>query len=275
MNEEDIELKLAGVKSMNILKSNNGQIRPSSDHIVLEEPLEIRLTKGQASSIQLAVTMRTPGDDEELIAGFLYTEGIIKSIDEIAAIVISDHIAQVRLTPHCGFELSDIKRRLLVSSSCGVCGKKDLNSLQYTSDKLPWSSTISVSIDALSQMSQLMKDRQELFALTGGTHAAALFSKEGELIDIKEDIGRHNALDKLIGASIRRNIQPHIICVSGRTSYELVQKTAMYGAPILLSIGPASSLAIETAEAEGITLVGFLSDKGCNIYSSDHRVLQP
>jgi len=274
MKEEDIELKLEGVKSVHILKSKKGQLRACDDQIVLEEPLEIRLSKGLATSLQLAVMMRTPGDDKNLVSGFLFTEGIIQSIEEIEAIHISNHIAEVRLALNCGFELSGIKRRLLVSSSCGVCGKRDLQSLQYTSDKLPWSSKVTVTINALSQMSQFMKDKQELFSLTGGSHAAALFSKEGGLQHISEDIGRHNALDKLIGASIRNNIESHIICVSGRSSYELVQKTAMYGAPILLSIGPASSLAIETAEAEGITLVGFLSDEGCNIYSAHQRIVK-
>ena len=273
MRNQDIDTKLAGISSIQVIRSEAGEIRTSEDHIIQEVPLEIRLSREHMTSVQLAITMRTPGSDEDLITGFLYTEGIIQSIEEISWIKIKDNIAEVQLSNTCDYDLTRIKRRLLMSSSCGVCGKTDIKSLQYTSKMLPWSSKVSVSIAMLSQMSQSMKEHQALFAMTGGSHAAALFSKDGELINIKEDIGRHNALDKLIGSSLGLHLSGDIICVSGRTSYEMVQKTAMYGAPILLSVGPASTLAIETAEIDGITLIGFMTDNRCNVYSAGHRVM--
>lgn len=272
MYDQDRSVKLEGLRTVSIHRPKKTGIQRSEDYVVREEPLEIRLSKHQSLSVQLAITMRTPGDDEDLIVGFLYSEGIIQSSEEITSISIQGNIADVKLSDSSTFELSQVQRRLLVSSSCGICGKKDLNSLEYTSQRLPWSSKIVVDIDALTQMSQIMKDHQELFSYTGGTHAAGLFSTKGQLINLKEDIGRHNALDKLIGSLLQQKIEEDIICVSGRTSFELVQKVAMYGASILLSVGPASHLAIQSAEEEGITLIGFLSDTTFNIYCGSQRI---
>jgi len=266
---------MAGVRQLSTTKISGNDKYHAPDQVVVEAPLELRLKRVNTSAVQLAITMRTPGDDEDLVKGFLFTEGIIHSADDIHTLELDDNIATVTLTDSNTYDVTSLKRRLLVSSSCGVCGKENLKSLEYSSSRLPWSSKITALYQTLSQMPATMIEAQSLFAVTGGIHAAALFDTLGNLKMIREDIGRHNALDKLIGACLDDVEEPQVVVVSGRTSYEIVQKTAMLGAPILASIGPASSLAIEMAEEEGITLIGFLSATRINLYTGSARIVAP
>ena len=262
-----------GVRHIDIYETDLDVIRKKHEAIVVEAPLEIRIGRKGGKHVRLGVTMRTPGDDILLAKGFIYTEGVIQTIDEIHDIKVHEDHLLVTLSDQCEFDLDTISERLLISSSCGICGKKGIKELEYQTSRLPWFNKTKISLGTLSQMPAKMRFAQTLFEATGGIHAAALFDQGGHLISIKEDVGRHNALDKLIGDVVDRIKHPTVVFVSGRTSYELVQKTAMLGAPILASVGPASSLAIETAEAEGMTLIGFASDVKCNVYTGWERIL--
>jgi len=260
-------------KRVKIVKSKSYSHDTVDDMVVIERALEIRLSKPGLTPVQLAITMQTPGDELDLVRGFLYAEGIITDLKDISNIDIDDQVVTITLSSTCSYDLGNISRRLLMSSSCGICGKQDIDSTGYTSHLLPWSDRISLSAVTLSQMPQKMRLQQKQFEQSGGVHAAALFSAAGELLHIREDVGRHNALDKLVGSILEEQIHPEVILLSGRTSFEMVQKAAMIGVPILISIGPPTSLAVETAEAEGMTLVGFLGDSGFNIYTCDNRIV--
>ena len=217
--------------------------------------------------------MRTPGHDEDLIIGFLHSEGIIhlrSHIDQIKR--IEKNVCEAILARDYHYDFSHLQNRMIMSSSCGICGKSNLEAVSFTSKKIPWRSRIVVPGEVISSLSRKMTDAQALFKETGGVHAAALFLKDGELLDIAEDVGRHNALDKLIGSNLRIDWKDKIVMVSGRISFEICQKAAMVGAPVLAAIGPASSMAVEVAEEEGITLVGFVKENGFNIYSCPERI---
>ncbi len=261
------------IQKVDISVYNKGDVKPVSEAIAVERPLEIRLSQSGLSSIQLAITMRTPGDDEDLAKGFLFSEGIIDSLEDIISYsVVNVDIMNVTLRNSINYQISDVKRRLYVSSSCGVCGQKSLRDLDFDTKRLPWSSKTIITSEIILSLPDIMRLNQRNFNETGGLHAAALFDVSGQLMSLREDVGRHNALDKVIGANIQLDMPQSVILVSGRLSYELVQKAAMFGASILVSIGPPSSLAIETADGEGITLVGFLKQESFNIYTHPHRI---
>ncbi|MFN8489704.1 MAG: formate dehydrogenase accessory sulfurtransferase FdhD [Caldilineaceae bacterium] len=263
----------------------NGQMRRKSDYLATEEPLEIQLRAGGEQRIA-AITMRTPGNDYELAAGFLYNEGIIHDkldIVQMTYCVGSERDLQeynmlnVTLRTERLPELPELDRHFFTNSACGVCGKTVLEELaKRILPPLP--SGPQVNAELLSGLPDTLRQAQNLFESTGGLHAAALFDLTGRLIEVREDVGRHNALDKLIGwAFLNKQLPLHekIILVSGRASYELLQKCRVAGAPIFCAVSAPSSLAVELAEQFGVTLVGFLRGARFNIYTGVERIALP
>jgi FdhD protein len=258
------------------------QVYPRSDQIVTEEPLEIRLVAGELRQT-LAVTMRTPGNDFELAAGFLFAEGLVgrrKEIRRIAYCTDQDEPQQyntvnVELWANTLPNLAPLERHFYTTSACGVCGRAGLDNLRLRCARLE--SSLQVSAQTITTLPQKLQEHQGLFAQTGGLHAAALFDQNGHLIQIREDVGRHNALDKLVGWALLQNQLPLSQClvlVSGRASYELAQKTLAAGIPILAAISAPSSLAVELAREFNLTLIGFLRGS-FNIYSAPERIILP
>jgi FdhD protein len=268
----------------------NGASEELNDAIAIEEPLEIRLEHGPAveRKVQnISVTMRTPGNDAELAAGFLFTEGIIKNasdIQQIAHCFIAcaenrENVIQVSLAENITPHLQNIERNFYTTSSCGVCGKGSIDAIRtvstYNSDAIDANA---INSDVLTSLPGILKKHQKVFADTGGLHASALFTVDGELLLLREDVGRHNALDKLIGAAINQNIlllNRSVLLLSGRASFELVQKAAMAGINIIAAVGAPSSLAVQLAQEFNITLVGFLRGQRFNIYTAPQRILIP
>ena len=249
----------------------------SDDRLAAEEPLEIRV-EGKS----VAVMMRTPGHDEELAAGFLLTEKVISSADDLFEISrcrdIEDpeaagNVVDVKLAPHHRVDLDSLTRHVFTSSSCGVCGKATIESVFQ--EFPPIESELSLSPSRLLGLPDTLRQAQETFEKTGGLHASALFDNKGTLHLLREDVGRHNALDKVIGRSLLEGNLPlidRVLLVSGRISFELIQKALAAGIPIIAGISAPSSLAVEFAEGSGQTLVGFLREKGFNLYTGAHRI---
>jgi len=245
-----------------------------NDFLAVEAPLEIRL--GLRS---FAVTMRTPGNDLELAAGFLFSENIIRGASQIRSIASLDEdpsivVVQLEAEDQAGATTSE--RRFLVTSACGVCGKSSLEDL--ASNKCPLLPHDGLRVDpcVIYQLADRLRRAQAVFESTGGLHAAALFTAGGELTELREDVGRHNAVDKLIGVALLNNLTPlenSLMLVSGRASFELVQKALMAGIPVLAAVGAPSSLAVSTAERCGMTLIGFLRDGRFNVYTHRHRII--
>lgn len=260
------------------LRWENGQWHTlSQDAITPEWPLAIRLQSGPEGEIlDLAVTMRTPGNDKALVLGFFLTEGIIQSAKDILQVktTAKDQVT-VTLDPTVDFRPENYQRFGYTNSSCGLCGKTDLEQLERTLYHYPIPGLPLVSPAVLTQLPQALTQQQQLFSKTGGIHAAALFNAQGQLLMLQEDVGRHNALDKLLGNSLLTGQFPwrnHLLLLSGRISYELVQKAATAGTPILAAIGAPSSLAIQLAEETGITLIGFLRSQRMNVYTYPERI---
>ncbi len=253
------------------------------DFLAVEEPLEIRVEFGPTAQRQiknLSITMRTPGADADLVSGFLWTEGIIRTPTEIAAIHVLEtlpgspdagNVVLAQLDPSADFEMDRLDRHFYTSSSCGVCGKTSLEAVQMSGAcRVSGTTMPPVSPDVLYALPDTLRQAQDTFSLTGGLHAAALFVLEGQLLCVREDVGRHNALDKLIGHYVQQNAIPldeTILLLSGRASFELLQKAAMAGIRIVCAVGAPSSLAVATAETFGITLVGFLRGRRFNLYA--------
>jgi FdhD protein len=279
-----------GSVQLPVFKVSNGSLQSGNDILAVEEPLEIRLAYGSPNSLvtqNLAVTMRTPGYDEELALGFIFTEGIITrntDIDRIEHVFTNcsennQNIIQVALNASVIPNLLHAERNFYTTSSCGVCGKTSIQAIRSVSS-YPSESVNCDPIDPgiIVGLPDKLAKQQRLFADTGGLHAAALFSNEGELIFMREDVGRHNALDKLIGTSLNAKMLPltkSILLLSGRASFELVQKAAMASIPTIVAIGAPSSLAVSLAKEFGITLVGFLRNTRFNIYSGEERIKIP
>ncbi len=263
----------------------NGQMRRKSDYLATEEPLEIQLRAG-GEQRTVAITMRTPGNDYELAAGFLYNEGIIQEkldIVQMTYCVGSERDLQeynmlnVTLRTERLPELPELDRHFFTNSACGVCGKTVLEELAKRALP-PLPAGPQVDAELLSGLPDTLRQAQNLFESTGGLHAAALFDLTGRLIEVREDVGRHNALDKLIGWAFLNKQLPlsdKIILVSGRASYELLQKCRVAGAPIFCAVSAPSSLAVELAEQFGVTLVGFLRGARFNIYTGVERIALP
>ena len=245
-----------------------------NDFLAVEAPLEIRL--GLRS---FAVTMRTPGNDLELAAGFLFSENVILSSSHIRSLAPLDedpNIVTVQLEAENRTEPATSERRFLVTSACGVCGKSSLDDLASNKCPVLPGDGLRVDPNVIYQLVDRLRRAQAVFDSTGGLHAAALFTAGGELMELREDVGRHNAVDKLIGAALLKNLTPledSLMLVSGRASFELVQKGLMAGIPVLAAVGAPSSLAVSTAERCGMTLIGFLRDGRFNVYTHRHRII--
>ncbi|MBI3000903.1 MAG: formate dehydrogenase accessory sulfurtransferase FdhD [Deltaproteobacteria bacterium] len=248
------------------------QIRSDEDHVAVEEPLEIRLGKSP-----ITVTMRTPGCDQELAAGFLFTEGIVHSPDDIAAITgpMRDlpNVVSIQLRRGIRFDRGRIKRNFYTNSSCGVCGKTTLQALEMKTE--PISSGFKVPLALLYSLPERLREEQETFEETGGLHASAVFDGTGGLLYLREDVGRHNAVDKVVGAALlerRIPLDHHILMVSGRTSFEIMQKALVARIPIVAAISAPSSLAVALAREFKMTLVGFLRGRRFNVYAGKERI---
>lgn len=262
----------------------------TTDVVAAEEPLEIRIgfkgaTRREEKSV--SITMRTPGNDNELAAGFLFTEGILVSPQDVIEIWHRSppvpgaedlrNVIRVDLAAGASIDFDRLERHFYTTSSCGVCGKASLDALSVQNNNASAiaDSDFTISSDAILTLTNKLETKQKIFGTTGGLHASGLFDATGEVSIVREDVGRHNAMDKLIGRLFLDKQLPAAelgIIVSGRTSFELVQKVAMAGVPLLAAVGAPSSLAIEVAREFGVTLIGFLRDGRFNIYSAASRV---
>jgi FdhD protein len=249
------------------------------DRVVGEEPLEIRAAGPGQEPVAVAVTMRTPGNEDELAVGFLRTEGLIGG-PEVLRIETGDPAAmnqpddQVTVRLARPFDASVVaERHFVATASCGICGKASLDEVVVRSDPIPEGPVISRRV--LLALPDLLRAAQRAFEETGGLHASGLFTEHGELIALREDVGRHNALDKLVGSQVLAKQMPlhdRILMVSGRVSFEIVQKAAVAGVPVIAAVSAPSDLAIEAADRLGVTLVGFLRGDGFNVYAHDERI---
>jgi FdhD protein len=269
------------VKLRPAFKWRNGALCEAADRLAVEEPLEIRL-----AGRRFTLTMRTPGHDEELAAGFLMAEGFVNARGELGEIrrlrdskgaPDPNAIDVILNVPAAGLR-ERMQRNFVVSSSCGICGKTSIEAIERRI--APITSTATIAPPALLGLPAMMREAQAVFAATGGLHAAALFALESmdtpTLIVLREDVGRHNAVDKVVGFALARDLLPltrHALMVSGRLSFEIVQKAAAAGVPILCAVSAPSSLAVELADDLGITLVGFLREPNFNIYSHPERIV--
>ena len=257
----------------------NGSSAPVQDLLAVEEPLEIRVNQTTA-----AITMRTPGHDFDLAAGFLFTEGILPGRDAIARIRYTNPEGEARrrtnsitveLAPEANVDLARLTRHFYMSSSCGVCGKASLDALAAQGCELLPRDGVRFSASLIPELPARLRTAQSVFDRTGGLHAAALFDALGEPGTAHEDVGRHNAVDKVIGAELlagRLPAREKLLLVSGRASFELVQKALMAGIPVLAAVGAPSSLAVETAQRYNMTLLGFVRDGRFNIYAGGWRI---
>ena len=238
--------------------------RTERDHVAVEEPLEIRI-----GGVPVAVTMRTPGHDEELALGFCLSEGLrpegARLPDDLAANTVDVDAP--------GFDPTRLQRSFYTTSSCGVCGKGALDAVAVEAPRV--TSELRVPLALVSSLPDRLREAQAAFALTGGLHATGLFTPEGELLCVREDVGRHNALDKVVGWAFGAQRLPlgnSVLCVSGRLSFELVQKAAVAGCPIMVAVGAPSSLAVELAADRGVTLCGFVRGGTANVYTEQWRI---
>ncbi|GAA2646838.1 formate dehydrogenase accessory sulfurtransferase FdhD [Streptomyces lunalinharesii] len=277
-----------------VIRIRDGAVSSRPDTLVVEEPLEIRL-----NGKSLAITMRTPGDDFALAAGFLVSEGVLARADELANIVYcagatsggapgpdgeqaaggnSYNVVDVRLAAGVTIPDLTLERNFYTTSSCGLCGKASLDAVRTTAR---WSldaaaePALRMAPETLAGLPDRLRAAQRVFDRTGGLHAAALFTADGELLDVREDVGRHNAVDKVVGRALQDGRLPLSSCVlmvSGRASFELAQKAVMAGIPVLAAVSAPSSLAVDLAVESGLTLVGFLRGKSMNVYAGAHRL---
>jgi FdhD protein len=262
-------------------RAYNRQLLDIHDQLAIEEPLEIQIIYGDKTNrIQktISITMRTPGNDEELTLGFLFTEGIIQNKNQITNTYISsfENKALITINENENLNLRNTERNFYTTSSCGVCGKTSIEAIKTISIYNNISDNIRISPSLFYQLEKQLRQQQTLFDSTGGLHASALFDLDGNFITLREDVGRHNALDKLIGAAFLKDELPltdKILLLSGRASFELVQKATMAGIKIIAAVGAPSSLAVQLAEEAGITLIGFLRNEQFNIYTGEQRII--
>ncbi|MEV2194104.1 formate dehydrogenase accessory sulfurtransferase FdhD [Streptomyces phaeochromogenes] len=269
-----------------VIRIRDGAVSTRPDTLVAEEPLEIRL-----NGKPLAITMRTPGDDFALAAGFLVSEGVLGAAEELQNIVYcagatvdgsnTYNIVDVRTAPGVAIPDITLERNVYTTSSCGLCGKASLDAVRTTArwsiddtagDTAP---PVRLEPELLASLPDRLRAAQRVFDRTGGLHAAALFTEDGELVDIREDVGRHNAVDKLVGRALQNGSLPlsrTILLVSGRASFELAQKAVMAGIPFLAAVSAPSSLAVDLAAESNLTLVGFLRGTSMNVYAGEHRI---
>jgi FdhD protein len=269
-----------------VLAVADGERRTRSDYLATEEPLEVRLVAGGATAT-VAVTMRTPGADFELAVGFLHGEGVIGGRGDVARISYCTdpqvdaeqqyNIVNVALTAGALPDLHALERHFMTSSACGVCGKASLDALELRGcPVLPPGPALDPAV--LPRLPVALRERQGLFDSTGGLHAAGLFTADGDLVAVREDVGRHNAVDKLVGWALldaRLPLHRHVLMVSGRSSYEILQKALAAGIPIVCAVSAPSSLAVDLARRFGVTLVGFLRGERFNVYAGEERLGLP
>jgi len=269
-----------------IRRFHRAETSEAQDLVATEEPLEIRIVcqdGAEPAKLRVSVTMRTPGNDFELAAGFLFTEGILTSRDALIVVEYDpdlpeeqrSNVVDVVLAPGVHVDRDLLQRNFYTTSSCGVCGKGSLEALVVQGCRPPASRGPLVDVEVLLGLPSTMRAAQRVFEETGGLHAAGLFDAEGHLLVLREDVGRHNALDKVIGQRFLAGELPltdRLLLVSGRTSFELLQKAAMAGIPLVAGVGAPSSLAVDTARAFGMTLVGFLRSDSFNVYAGPGRI---
>lgn len=275
------------VQAVEVIRVGSQSPEAKPDLVVSEEPLEIRVGHGPEDNrkqFSLSVTMRTPGNDEELCLGFLYTEGIINTMEEVISVKYCEdmgrtegmeNLMRVELKPFVEISNEQFKRNFYTTSSCGVCGKASIDSIKVTCNPLS-GKPIQVDKKLLFSLPDKLRSSQQVFKHTGGLHASALFDKQGKLLAHHEDVGRHNALDKLVGSRLLADVTvfpQSILVLSGRISFELVQKALRAGIQLIAAVGAPSSLAVNLAEEFGMTLVGFLKEDRFNIYTGKERVV--
>ncbi len=274
---------MIAVNQFNIIKVSDNFAENILDYLAVEEPLEIRIVyfdNGNLCDKVISITMCTPGNDENLALGFLYTEGIIQSYHQVAKVDVgtsdNHHFVIVTLAKEVQLDLSKLERNFYTTSSCGVCGKSSIDAIktvrpEFGNDKFE----IKLKPSIIYSLPQKLIQKQKVFQSTGGLHASALFNFDGELILLREDVGRHNALDKLIGEALKNDTIPlngSILLLSGRASFELIQKAYMADIKVIVAIGAPSTLAVKLATESDITLIGFLRQEKFNIYSSNYRI---
>ena len=268
-----------------VIRYTSDSVRTDSDWVTVEEPLEIRVVaeeRGRRQGHGVAVTMRTPGDDLNLAAGFLVSEGVVRCRQDIWRIehcrdrdsLEEDNVVEVHLAPGVAFDPALLSRNVVTSSACGICGRASIESVEQICLVHP-EGGFQLSPGLISALPTRLEGAQGIFAHTGGIHAAALLTPAGDLVEVCEDVGRHNALDKLVGRLLARDGLPatdHLALVSGRASFELVQKCLLAGIPLLAAVGAPSSLAVDLARHYGMTLIGFLRSGRFNVYCGGERI---
>jgi FdhD protein len=271
-------------RATRVTRYRGGEPTDRRDTLAVEEPLEIRLSwvEGGSRRVEpLAVTMRTPGNDFELVAGFLHGEGVVTATDDLLELTYCRgaeeqeyNVVEARLAPGVSFEFDDVRRHFYTTSSCGVCGKASLEAVEAMGCS-PIAQGLTVERDLIAGLPDRLMEGQGVFERTGGLHAAGLFGPDGNSRAIMEDVGRHNAVDKVLGQAFLERSLPAgdaVLVVSGRASFELVQKSLAAGVPILVAVGAPSSLSVDLARRFGQTLIGFARDGGFNVYSGPERV---
>jgi FdhD protein len=267
------------VTTTRIVAVRGSSLEFRGDRVVGEEPLEIRAAGPGQEPVAVAVTMRTPGFEDELAVGFLRTEGLIEGPEVIRTTTgdpaeLNQPDDQITVHLARAFDASRVaERHFVATASCGICGKASLDEVAVRSDPIPEGPVVARTV--ILALPDLLRAAQRAFDETGGLHAAGLFSPTGELLELREDVGRHNALDKLVGSQVLAKTMPlhgRILMVSGRVSFEIVQKAAVAGVPIVCAVSAPSDLAIEAADRLGVTLVGFLRGDGFNVYAHDERI---
>ncbi len=262
-------------------KVSINELLDADDELAVEEPLEINVRyESNGTPVQkcISITMRTPGNDEELGVGFLFTEGIIQKreeVTEVSAVPFANNKVLITLSKNKQPLFQNAERNFYTTSSCGVCGKTGIDAIRTVSLYQNETDKILVQASLFYRLDEVLREQQAVFESTGGLHASALFDLDGNFMMLREDVGRHNALDKVIGAAYLNDQLPlrkTILLLSGRVSFELVQKAVMAGIKIIAAIGAPSSLAVQMAEETGITLIGFLRNQRFNIYSGAHRI---
>ena len=272
----------------NITKIKNSKKDTTKDFVSVEEPLEMRLKyrkNGKIENQNISITMRTPGDDENLIRGFLFNEGIIENINEIDKVEhigepVGDYnlqnIIEATINKTENIDIGKLRKNFVTNSSCGVCGKTSLDSIEILKKNKLDRNFPKVKHDIITKSPELLMDNQSEFSRTGGIHASALIDQSGDVIAIKEDVGRHNALDKLIGYSLKENLlnsEKQFIACSGRLNFELIQKGLMAEIAFMVGVGAPTSLAVDLAKRFDITLLGFVKEDSYNVYNNIDRVI--
>ncbi len=276
-----------GSRHIEVQKVREDRTQTQADELAVEEPLEIRVGRAgdrDRPPQSVSVTMRTPGNDFELAVGFLFTEGVLRSREDLRSVAYarshvtgpSENVVEVVLERGVPFDAPKVRRGFYTTSSCGVCGKASLEAVRVAGVRPPPDGRPRVRSDLLPKLPDRLREGQALFSTTGGLHAAGRFDAEGCLLSIREDVGRHNALDKLVGERVLAGGLPlhdQVLAVSGRASFEILQKAAVAGFPFVIAVGAPTSLAVDLAHEFGITLVGFARAGGYNVYAGADRVL--